>query len=98
MMSQASVQLTLVNPRGEIAPPPTYTPTPRLAGLAGMTIGLYSNSKPGMDNFYTALAQVIQRQYPSARTVVLRGGFEIRDEDVKSWLPQIDTFIYAVGD
>jgi hypothetical protein len=97
-MNKESIKLEIVNPRGEVEPPPTFITSPRVDKLAGKVIGLYSNSKPGMDNFYKAIEQQIKRRYPDTEIMVLRGGFEIRDEDVKSWLPKIDTFIYAVGD
>ena len=97
-MNKESIILELVNPRGEIEPPPIYSPSPRVDNLSGKTIGLYSNSKPGMDNFYSAIEQIVKRKYPTVKTTVLKGGFEIRDEDVQDWLAKIDTFIYAVGD
>ncbi len=97
-MHKESIQLEVVNPRGVVAPPPIIAPAPRLEKLSGKVIGLYSNSKPGMDNFYTAIAQILQKKYPAVTTTVLKGGFEIRDEDVPGWLSQIDTFVYAVGD
>lgn len=97
-MNKESINLELVNPRGEVEPPPIISPAPRVGALSGKVIGLYSNSKPGMDNFYTAVEQILHRKYPTVKTIVLKGGFEIRDEDVQSWMPKIDTFIYAVGD
>jgi hypothetical protein len=97
-VSKAAVVLEVLNPRGEIEPPPAYVPTPRVKDLAGKRIGLYSNSKPGMDNFYSAIEDLLKKKYPTITTSILRGSFEIRDEDAKAWLSEIDTFIYAVGD
>ncbi len=92
------VELELLNPRGEIEPPPDYVPAPRVSDLAGKRIGLYSNGKQGMDNFYAVIGELLKKRYPTATITKLTGAFEIRDEDAGAWLPDIDTFIYAVGD
>jgi hypothetical protein len=92
------VELELLSPRGEIEPPPVYAPNRRVGDLSGKRIGLYSNGKPGMDNFYSVLAELLKEKFPTATTTVLRGAFEIRDEDAKAWVSQIDAFVYAVGD
>ena len=97
-MSKEAVTLELLNPRGEIEPPPIYTPAPRVADLEGKKIGLYSNGKPGVDNFYTVIEELIKQKYPTATTTRLVGAFEIRDDEAESWASEIDTFIYAVGD
>ena len=97
-MSKEDVTLHLLNPRGEIEPPPVFTPAPRLNDLAGKKIGLYSNGKQGVDNFYTVIEELIKQKYPDATTTRLVGAFEIRDDEAESWIKEIDTFIYAVGD
>ncbi len=97
-MSKDMVKLELLNPRGEIEPTPVYTPSPRIKDLAGKRIGLYSNSKPGMDNFYAALQELLKKKYPATTTKILKGSFEIRDDDAESFTSDIDAFIYAVGD
>ena len=97
-MSKKTIELTILNPRGEVEPVPAFSPSPRVKDLAGKRVGLYSNSKPGMDNFYTVFEELLKKKYPGARTSLLRGSFEITDKDAKEWAPQIDTFVYAVGD
>jgi hypothetical protein len=97
-MSKEIVKLEMLNPRGQIEPPRIYTPSPRLKGLSGKRIGLYSNSKPGMDNFYAAIEELLKKKYATITTSILKGSFEIRDEDAKAFGSQIDAFIYAVGD
>jgi hypothetical protein len=92
------VQLEVLNPRGVIEAKKTFAPNPRVKDLAGKRVGLYWNNKPGMDNFYTVFAELLKKKYPTATTTLLRGAFLIRDEDAKDWLPQIDTFVYGVGD
>jgi hypothetical protein len=90
--------MELLNPRGEIEAPPVFTPSVRIPVLSGKTIGLYSNGKPGMDNFYTALEDLLRERYPDIKINRLTGAFEIRDDDVRDFISGIDAFIYAVGD
>jgi len=97
-MSGNTVELELLNPRGEIEAKPTFAPRPRVTDLAGKKVGLYWNSKHGLDNFYTVFEELLKKKYPTATTTLLRGAFEIRDEDAKDWMSQIDTFVYGVGD
>ena len=97
-MNKETVELELLNPRGVIEPPPIFAPTPRVTDLAGKKIGLYSNGKPGVDNFYTVLEELLKKKFPTVTTTQLRGAFEIRDEDAEAWAPEVDTFIYAAGD
>jgi hypothetical protein len=97
-MSEEMVKLELLNPRGVIEPQPGLVPAPRVTDLAGKRVGLYWNSKPGMDNFYTVFEELLKEKYPTATTTLLRGAFEIRDEDADAWVPEIDTFVYGVGD
>jgi len=97
-MSEKTVKLEVLNPRGMIETKPVSSPNPRVTDLAGKRIGLYWNNKPGMDNFYTAFEELLKKKYPTATTTLLRGAFLIRDDDAEAWLPQIDTFVYGVGD
>ena len=97
-MENKTIKLEVLNPRGEAEPIPSLTPSPRYPDLKGKRIGLYSNGKPGMDNFYTVLEEVLKTKYPDIVVTTLRGAFEITDKDLQSWAPQIDTFVYAVGD
>jgi hypothetical protein len=92
------VQLEVLNPRGAIEAKKTFAPNPRVKDLAGQRVGLYWNSKPGMDNFYTVFAELLKKRYPTATTDMIRGAFLIRDDDAQDWLPKIDTFVYGVGD
>lgn len=97
-MSESMVELKLLNPRGSIEAKPVSAPNPRVTDLAGKRIGLYWNSKPGLDNFYKVFEELLKERYPTATTNWLRGAFLIRDDDAEAWLPQIDTFVYGVGD
>jgi hypothetical protein len=97
-MKNLTVSLELLNPRGEIEVPTVYSPSARIPVLSGKTIGLYSNGKPGMDNFYTALEDLLRERYPDITVTRMTGAFEIRDSDVGSFSSGIDAFIFAVGD
>jgi hypothetical protein len=97
-MKNHTVSLELLNPRGEIEVPPVFIPSVRISDLAGKTIGLYSNGKPGMDNFYTAIEELLKGKYPDIKVNCLTGAFEIRDDDAGDFASGIDAFVYAVGD
>jgi hypothetical protein len=92
------VKLEVLNPRGVIKAKRNHAPIPRVKDLAGKRVGLYWNSKPGMDNFYTVFAELLKRKYPTATTTLLRGAFLIREDDAQDWINKIDTFVYGVGD
>ena len=97
-MSDQSVSLDLLNPRGEVEKPPVYSPSPRLSDLSGKHIGLYSNKKNGVDHFFTALETLFKNRYPDITFSRLAGGFEIKDEDAGTFAAEIDGYIYAIGD
>jgi len=97
-MNQNVVSLQLMNPRGEIDVPPVYNPSPRLSSLEGKKIGMYSNSKQGVDHFFTAIEDLLKQRYPDITIKRLTGAFEIRDEEVDGFISDIDAFIYAIGD
>ena len=92
------VEIEVLNPRGVIESSPTYAPAPRVDDLGGKTVGLYSNGKDGMDNFYTVLTELLKNIYPSVKTIYLSGDYLINDKNAHEWGSQIDTFVYGVGD
>jgi len=97
-VSENKVELKLLNPRGVIESVPVTAPNPRVTNLAGKRVGLYWNSKPGLDNFYKVFEELLKKKYPTATTTWLRGAFLIRDDDAETWRKEIDTFVYGVGD
>jgi hypothetical protein len=92
------VRLEVLNPRGQIEAKKTFAPSPRVKDLSGKRVGLYWNSKPGMDNFYTVFEELLKKRYPTTATTLLRGAFLIRDDDAEAWQKDIDAFVYGVGD
>jgi hypothetical protein len=92
------ITMELMNPRGKIEVTPATSLSPRLESLDGKTIGLYSNGKPGMDNFYAVFEEILKEKYPSVKTVKFSGAFLIRDEDAEALAKQADAFVYGVGD
>ncbi|HHX75445.1 MAG TPA: hypothetical protein GX699_11135 [Firmicutes bacterium] len=92
------VRLVVLNPRGELERAKPSIPAPRIADLNGKTVGLYSNGKHGMDNFYTVFEELLKQRFPAVKVKKLQGAFEIRDEDAQAWVNEVDTFVYGVGD
>ena len=97
-MSEKTVKLEVLNPRGKTEPMQALAPIPRLSDLSGKRVGLYHNGKPGMENFFTVFEELLKKKYPSVTTNLIRGSFEITNKDAEGWAPQIDTFVYGVGD
>jgi hypothetical protein len=92
------VEFQVLNPRGKIEAIPVSSPQPRVTDLNGKTVGLYSNSKPGMDNLYTVFEELLKQKYPDIKVKNMAGAFLIRDEDADALAKEIDAFIYGVGD
>lgn len=97
-MSEKIVELEVLNPRGKIEAVPATSPSPRLPDLDGKTVGLYSNSKPGMDNFYVVFEELLKEKHPTVKVVTMRGAFLIRDDDAEALAKEADAFVYGVGD
>ena len=64
----------LVNPVGRRAAA-RVTLAPRLATLAGRTIGLIDNIKPNANLFIGCIDEMIRADYPDARTRIVRKNF-----------------------
>ena len=97
-MNQEKIELRALNPRGEIEAKSAFSPNPRVANLSGKKIGLYSNMKQGMDNFYIVFEELLKKKYPEATTMKVSGAFLIRDEDAEVMAKEADAFVYGVGD
>ena len=98
----AQVTLEVMDPRGEIPPPPTIGINPRVPDLAGKKIVLVDNGKFGADNFLDVIAQILKQKYPSATIVMYPKPSAQTITDLPKWYPTIkqqgDLFIFGVGD
>ena len=98
----AQVTLEVMNPRGEIPPPPTVGISPRGAQLDGKKIVLIDNGKFGASNFLEVIALMIKDQYPTATIVMYPKPAAQTITDLPKWYPTVkqqgDLFIFGVGD
>jgi hypothetical protein len=94
----AQVSLELLNPRGEIKPPPTFAPTPRVADLAGKKIGIYWNGKSGGNNFWDVAEELLKEKFPTATILRYKGPFDLGEKVAGTLAKEVDIFIYGVGD
>ena len=97
-MNQEKIELRVFNPRGKIEAKSAFSPSPRVADLSGKKIGLYSNMKEGMDEFYIVFKELLKKKYPDVTTMKVSGAFLIRDEDAAAMAKEADAFVYGVGD
>jgi hypothetical protein len=103
----ANVTIQVLNPAGEIEPPPTLGLNPRLSDLNWKTIALMDNWKPGGVYLQDKFEELLKKKYPNVK--VLRttkpegregGGRLIFSAD--NWYPDVannaDAFIYTIAD
>jgi hypothetical protein len=104
MSAAASAQVTLevMNPRGEIPPPPTIGINKRVPDLAGKKIVLIDNGKFGANNFLDVIAGMLKQKYPTATIVLYPKPSAQTITDMPKWYPTVkqqgDLFIFGVGD
>jgi len=96
--AEASVTLKVLNPRGEIEPPQTLAPAPRVTDLAGKKIGIYWNGKQGGPNFWNAVEELLKNRFPTATILRRYGPADIGAASATKLAKEVDTFIYGVGD
>ena len=98
----AQVTLEVMDPRGEIPPPPTIGINPRVPDLTGKKIVLVDNGKFGADNFLDVIAQTLKQKYPTATIVMYPKPSAQTIADMPRWYPTVkqqgDLFIFGVGD
>ncbi len=101
------VTLEVLNPLGEIEPPPTLGINPRVPDLNGKTVALMDNWKTGGVYLQDRFEELLKKKYPDIR--ILRttkpqgregGGRLIYSAD--PWYPEVaksaDAFIYTIAD
>jgi len=92
------VLLTVMNPRGEIAPPPLVAPRPRLSDLSGKRIGIYWNGKAGGNHFWNVIGQLLKEKLPNATILRYDGAYDLGDPLAVRISGEVDAFLYGVGD
>lgn len=101
--ASADVSLAVMNPRGDVSPPPPRALQPRLDSLDGQRIALLENGKTGAKEFMDALEELVHQRYPSATVVRIPKPEGSRFAfDAKEWYPEVarqgDAFAYGMGD
>ena len=94
----AAVTLTVLNPRGEITPPPVAPPSARIADLTGKKIAIYWNGKAGGDNFWNNIEALVKEKLPNTLVLRYSGPFDIGDAQAAKIAKEADAFFYGVGD
>jgi len=94
----AAVTLTLLNPRGEIMPPPLIAPSARIPDLANRKIAIYWNGKEGGDNFWSDVEALIRLRLPNTTVLRYNGPFDLGDAQAAKIAKETDAFLYGVGD
>lgn len=94
----AAVTLEVLNPRGEIEPPPTLAPAPRVTDLTGKKIGLYWNGKVGTDVFFDTVEKLLREKFPTIKVLRYVGAFDLGDKLAAKISKEVDTLINGVGD
>jgi hypothetical protein len=95
----SGVTLEILNPRGEVDPPPSQAPNPRIDTLDGKKIALYWNSKENGNVFWDEIEILLKAKYPTVTVLRYNGGFDIGDtvaDKVKA--DGADAFMYGMGD
>ena len=90
--------LEVLNPRGEITPPPVLAPNPRVTDLAGKKIGIYWNGKQGGPNFWDVVEEQLKKRFPAATILRRSGASDLGATLAAKLVKEVDVFIYGVGD
>jgi hypothetical protein len=91
--------LQVLDPTNETAPP-LGQPAPRLASLAGKTVGFISNGKEGTKGFFAHLERMLRDEFAAASVVIrVKSNFSAPADghiaaEVTSW----DAVISGIGD
>lgn len=98
----AQVTLEVMNPRGEVPPPPTVGISPRVSSLDGKKIVLVDNGKFGADNFLEVVGKMLKERYPTATIVMYPKPAAQTITNLPKWYPTVkqqgDLFVFGVGD
>lgn len=96
--SGGEVELNVMDPRGEIPPPPFNAPSERVTNLDGKTVGIYWIGKAGGDNFWDGVEGLMHKRFPNTTIKRYRGPFDLGAERAATIAKEVDTMFYGVGD
>jgi hypothetical protein len=100
--AHAQVTLEVMNPRGEIPPPPTIGINARVSSLDGKRIVLIDNGKFGAEIFLEVIGTMLKDRYPNATIVMYPKPAAQTITDMPRWYPTVkqqgDLFVFGVGD
>ncbi len=102
-LDSGQVTLEVLNPRGEVPPPPVMGIQPRFTDLAGKKIALCENGKLGADVFFDAVEELLKQRYPTITVLRMPKPQGSRFAfDAKEWYLEVaqksDAFIFGMGD
>ena len=90
-----TVSLKCLNPQGVFKVQEPAALAPRVTSLDGKKIGIFWDGKAGGDNFCIAVEELMNKRFPTAKTIQL-GWNDV--EPAEKAKQEVDTFISAVGD
>ena len=90
-----TVSLKCLNPQGVFEIEEPDIPSPRVDSLEGKTIGVFWDGKAGGDNFCIAVEELLNKRFPTAKTIRL-GLSDV--ESAEKAKEEVDTFICAIAD
>jgi hypothetical protein len=90
-----TVSLKCLNPQGVFEVEEPAVPAPRVDSLEGKTIGVFWDGKAGGDNFCIAVEELLNKRFPTAKTIRL-GLSDV--ESAEKAKEEVDTFICAIAD
>jgi hypothetical protein len=91
--------LQVLDPTNETAPP-LGEPAPRLASLAGATVGFISNGKEGTKGFFAHLDHMLRAQFAVAAVVMrVKSNFSApADRDIVDEIRRWQAVVTGIGD
>ena len=108
MKESLTLELEVLNPRGEIKVEAEGLSNPRVNDLAYKKILLIPNKKPGANFFLTTVGEALKQKYPTTTTFLLNPqpfDFEVLPSDLaekeatkKKIQDEADVWIFGTGD
>lgn len=91
--------LHVLDPTNEAAPP-LGRPAPRLASLAGKTVGIISNGKEGTKGFFAHLDRMLRQEFGVAQVVTrVKSNYSApADRDIVDEIARWHAVVTGIGD